>query len=169
MFLKNCVKTLLKLQHRLNTILPRPSIRRTPKIFNSIGVWWCDDCKGTQQTTTWDLYDFKSIYFVIFDFKIWIYFWIICNLKLVIMVRTEFSDHENEFPITRKLKTRFRDRAGDKEWPHSCKILKMRIFSQHNENRSWVPFSIFAIDFTTSCHNLRAQHKFTAKWILITR
>ena len=27
---------------------------------------------------------------------------------------TEFSDHENEFPITRKLKTRFRDRAGDK-------------------------------------------------------
>ena len=30
----------------------------------------------------------------------------------MITIRTEFSDHENEFPITR-----FRDRAGDKEWP----------------------------------------------------
>jgi hypothetical protein len=35
----------------------------------------------------------------------------------VITIRTEFSDHRDEFPITRKLKTRFCDRAGDKEWP----------------------------------------------------
>jgi hypothetical protein len=53
------------------------------------------------------------------------------SLKLVIMVRTEFSDPRNEFPITRKLKTRFCNRAGDKEWPYDSSNFKLptvRIF-----------------------------------------
>jgi hypothetical protein len=40
------------------------------------------------------------------------------SLKLVITVRTKFSDPRNEFPITRKLKTRFCNRAGDKTVPY---------------------------------------------------
>jgi hypothetical protein len=58
------------------------------------------------------------------------------SLKLVITVkRTEFSDPRNEFPITRKLKTRFCDQAGDKAgFPVESEI-KLKTDSDSGENR----------------------------------
>jgi hypothetical protein len=72
------------------------------------------------------------------------------SLKLVITVRTEFSDPRNEFPITRKLKTRFCNLAGDKEWgmgwrPPLLKILLSILYRGYRH-------------FTVVCSNVRTEH-----------
>ena len=73
-----------------------------------------DDCERAEQTTTY----FRSnstVFFIFFEnLNLFLNY---LSLKLVLTVRTKFSDHRDEFPITRKLKTRFCDRAGDKKWP----------------------------------------------------